>query len=179
MLVGLDGKPMSKTSGNTVNILDAPQEMYGKIMSLKDELIPHYFALCTDVPTKTIRGLPPRDAKARLAREIVALYHGVGAAKRAEQEFKRVFRERQTPSKIQGFAMKQLPMSMSLTSLVCDIGFETSKSAARRLIEQGGVRVDGKTIKDPAYVVQVRKGTVLQKGQRRFLEIIKEKGLEL
>jgi len=172
MLLGLDGRPMSKTSGNTVNILDAPEEMYGKLMSMKDELIPHYFELCTEVRPEETKGLAPREAKARLAREIVGLYHGKGAAEKAEHEFNRVFRERQTPSKIQGFAMKQLPVSMSLTNLVCDIGFEHSKSAARRLIEQGGVRVDGNIIKDPAYVVQVRKGTVLQKGQRRFLEII-------
>ena len=172
MLMGLDGKQMSKTSGNTVNILDAPQDMYGKLMSMKDELIPHYFELCTEVRPQETKGLAPREAKARLAREIVALYHGVVAAKKAEQEFNKVFQKRQAPSNIPGFAMKQLPISMSLASLVCGIGFENSKSAARRLIEQGGVRVDGKAIKDPTYVVHLRKGMVLQKGQRRFLEIV-------
>ena len=83
MLLGLDGRPMSKTSGNMVNILDAPQEMYGKLMSMKDEFISHYFELCTEVPPQETRGLAPREAKARLAREIGALYHGAPAAKKA------------------------------------------------------------------------------------------------
>ena len=172
MLTGLDGRPMSKTSGNAVNILDEPQNMYGKIMSMKDELILHYFELCTDIVLKEVQNLPARDAKARLAKEIVSLYHGVGEAEKAEQEFNTVFQKRQIPSEIQGFAMEQLPMSSTLTNLVCDIGFAHSKAEARRLIEQGGIKVDGKKIKDPTAVVQVRKGTVLQKGKRRFMEIL-------
>ena len=171
MLLGLDGKQMSKTSGNAINISDSPQEMYGKIMSMKDELTPHYFELCTEVPSQETKGLVPREAKARLAREIVEIYHKKSAAEKAEQEFNKVFRERQAPSEIQGFAMKQMPSSIDLVSLVREVGFENSKSAARRLIKQGGVKIDGKTQKDPACVVQVRKGMIFQKGQRKFLEI--------
>jgi tyrosyl-tRNA synthetase len=172
MLLGLDGKPMSKTSGNTINISDPSQEMYGKIMSMKDELITHYFELCTEVPLQETKGLAPREAKARLAREIAGLYHGVGAAKKAEQEFNRVFQKRQAPSEIPGFTIEQLPVSLSLVELVCNIGFANSKSSSRDLIEQGGIRVDGKTIKDPTAVVRVRKGIVLQAGKRRFMKII-------
>ncbi len=172
LLLGLDGRKMSKTYGNTVNIMDTPQDMYGKLMSMKDELIPHYFELCTEVPPEETSGLAPREAKARLAREIVALWHGKGVSEKTEQEFNRVFQERQAPSEIQGFTMEQLPMSLSVTNLVFEIGFENSKSAARRLIEQGGIKIDGKTIKDPTAVVQARRGMVLQKGQRRFIEIV-------
>ena len=169
MLMGLDGRPMSKTSGNTVNILDAPQEMYGKLMSMKDELIAHYFELCTDVSKQEVGGLSPRDAKARLAREIVILYHGVGAAKKAEREFGEVFQKRRAPSEVPEFKSKQI--TIGLTDLVVQAGLASSKSAARRLIEQGGVRVDGGVEKDSSFVVSLRKGMLLQAGKRRFVRI--------
>ncbi|MEK7542262.1 MAG: tyrosine--tRNA ligase [Patescibacteria group bacterium] len=171
MLLGLDGNPMSKTSGNTVNILDDPQDMYGKLMSMKDDLIPHYFELCTEVRPEEIKNLAPRDAKARLAREIVTLYHSKAAAKKAEQEFNAVFQKGQIPSEIQRFGMEQIPMPLNLTNLVFKVGLANSKSEARRLIAQGGIKVDGKVKKDPVSVVQLRKGMVLQKGKRRFIEI--------
>lgn len=169
LLLGLDGRKMSKSYGNTINILDSAQEMYGKLMSMKDELIPHYFELCTDVPRNEIRGLSPRDAKAKLAKEVVRLYHGKPAAQEAEREFQRVFQERRAPSRIPEFKPKQT--TLGLVELILDAGLATSKSAGRRLIEQGGVKIDGEVKKDPSLAVLLRKGMVLQAGKRRFVRV--------
>lgn len=170
MLLGLDGKQMSKTSGNTINIADPPQEMYGKVMSMKDELIPHYFELCTEVPPQETKGLAPRDAKARLAREIVMLYHSKTAAQKAEREFDRVFRERKVPTEAPEFKSKQA--TVGLIELVVQTGLATSKADARRLVEQGGIRIDGGVEKDPSRVISLRKGMLLQAGKRRFIKIV-------
>ena len=169
MLLGLDGRPMSKTSGNMVNILDAPQEMYGKLMSMKDELISHYFELCTEVPSQETKGLAPREAKARLAREIGALYHGAPAAKKAEQEFNRIFREKQLPSNIPRVALKA--KELSLLDLIIQTGLAHSKAEARRLVEQRGVKINGETQENWRAAVKIQEGTVVQAGKRRFVEI--------
>jgi len=166
LLLGLDGRKMSKSYENTVNILDSPQEMYGKLMSMKDDLIGHYFELCTD---EEVKGLPPRDAKARLAKEIVSLYHSKQAAEKAEKEFQRVFQERRTPSDIAKLAVPQ--STLNLTDLVVRAGFANSKSAAQRLIKQGGIKVDGVMVKDPGLVISLQKGMVVQAGKRRFIKI--------
>src|SRR3989338_2090502 len=99
MLEGTDGRKMSKSYGNVINIMDAADDMFGKIMSIRDELIIRYFILCTNAPLAEIKkieadlkqGGNPRDAKARLGREIVSLYHSRSAATKAEQEFNRIF----------------------------------------------------------------------------------------
>lgn len=169
MLLGLDGKQMSKTSKNTVNILDTPQEMYGKLMSMRDELIPHYFELCCEVPLSEVKRLSPRDAKARLAKEIVSLYHSKQAAEKAEKEFQRVFQERRTPSYIPKLTVRQ--STLNLEELVLRAGFANSKSAAQRLIKQGGIKVDGVMVKDPGLAISLQKGMVVQAGKRRFVKI--------
>mgnify|MGYP001619926325 CR=1 FL=1 len=170
MLLGLDGKQMSKTSGNAINILDPPQEMYGKVMSMKDELIADYFELCTEVPVGEFKELAPREAKARLARELVGFYHGKVATEKAEEEFVAVFREGKTPEQIPSF--KPAKTILSLIELVLEAGFSNSKSGARRLIEQGGVRVDGEMKRDPNFLVESKTGMILQAGKRRFRKII-------
>jgi tyrosyl-tRNA synthetase len=169
MLLGLDGKPMSKTSGNTVNLSDSAQDMYGKLMSMKDELISHYFELCTQISRSEVANLNPRDAKAKLAREIVSLYHGKTQAQRAEQEFVRVFKKGKSPAKIP--LWKPSRQSLALRDLVVEIGFAKSKSEARRLIEQGGVKIDQKTERDPTMVVRFRKDMVIQGGKRKFVKV--------
>jgi len=174
MILGLDGKTMSKTSGNTVNIADPPQEMYGRLMTLQDELVEQYFELATDVEqketTRLKKRLSPRDFKARLAKEIVTLYHGAKKAEEAEKEFVRVFQKKQLPFRIQKTkASRQGPLS--LYKAVAEL-FSVSRSEARRVIEQGGVKIDGTLQKDPSLVLKLRSGMVIQVGKRRTLQIM-------
>lgn len=174
MILGLDGKTMSKTSGNTVNIADPPKEMYGKLMTLRDEFVGQYFELAADVPKKEVkdleRKLSPRDFKAQLAKEIVTLYHGVKKAEQAEKEFVRVFQKKQLPSRIQKAKVsRQGPLS--LYKVIAEL-FAISRSEARRVIEQGGVKIDGTLQKDPSLVLKLRPGMVVQIGKRRTLQIV-------
>ena len=169
LLLGLDGRKMSKSYGNTVNILDISQDMYGKIMSMKDELIPHYFEFCTDVLPKEVAGLSPRNAKAKLAKQIVAMYHGEKAAEKAQQEFERVFQKKQAPSTIKSAEVSG--KSVKLSDLLVQVGLADSKSEARRLVLQKGVKVEEIVQEDPEGVIRVKKGMVVQKGKREFRKI--------
>lgn len=179
LLMGLDGRKMSKTYGNAVNLTDVPEDMYGKLMSLKDELIIHYFELCADISDKEIQKLKKqlktkkislRDAKARLARRIVALYHGTGAAGRAEKEFERVFRQKRLPSRILTVAVKKTPVR--LADILVLAGFFSSISAARRVIEQGGVRINREVKRDWKKKVRPQKGMIIQIGKRNVKKIV-------
>jgi tyrosyl-tRNA synthetase len=169
MLCGLDGRKMSTSWGNVINILDDPKEQFGKIMSMKDELILDYFELCTRVPLEEIKKLPPREQKARLAKEIISIYHGKKAADLAEKEFNRVFKEGKLPSKISKIKIKE--KSLNILDLLTKAKLAPSKLEAKRLIEQGGVKIDGQLQKDWKKDIEMRKGTVVQVGKRRFAEI--------
>lgn len=177
LIAGLDGRKMSKSYGNTVDLTDEPNDMFGKIMSLKDDLIIKYFELCTDVPLDEISavaeslkaGANPRDAKARLGREIVALYHGEKAAARAEQEFTAVFQKHEKPADMPTRKIEN--RKWKIDDLLSELGLVSSKSEARRLVEQGGVRVDDKVLSDWKAVVAVKKGMVVQVGKRKFVKI--------
>jgi len=179
MLVGLDGRAMSKTYGNTVNIMDPPKEMFGKLMSLKDELIIQYFRLCTELSKLEIeeiakdlrlRRINPRDAKAKLAREIVTLHRGTSKAKTAEVEFNRVFRDKKRPHSIPRFRIKK--GKIPLIELLTETQLAKSKSEAKRLILQQGVKIDGVLQKDWQKVVEVQKGMIIQVGRRKFLQLV-------
>lgn len=178
LLEGTDGRKMAKTYNNVVNITDEPQEQYGKIMSIKDELILQYFELCTDVPLseiETIRqgmkaGANPRDFKMRLGREIVALYRNQAAAKKAEQEFIRVFQKKDLPDNIE--EKKLRAGDWLLVDLLAETGLAPSKSEARRLIQGGGVSVDGKREEEVKTSVSISKKPLLLKvGKRKFLKV--------
>jgi len=179
LLIGLDGRKMSKSFGNVVNITDTPNDMYGKIMSLRDDLIPHYFELCTNLPISKIKKIEkdlkdkkvnPRDLKAMLAREIVKLYYGEEIAFKAEREFNKVFREKKLPSKIPEFPLKE--KKINILELLTKTQLASSKSEARRLIIQKGVKINGETQKDWKKIVLIKKGMILQVGKRKFLKII-------
>lgn len=179
MLVGLDGRKMSKTYGNTVNILDSPNEMYGKLMSLKDDLIIDYFKLCTDLPLAEIseiekklkrREINPKEAKAKLAKEIVKIYHGEKAAKEAEKEFERVFKEKKLPEKIPQMEIKE--KKLNILDLLVKTKLTSSKSEAKRLIFQKGVKINGELKKDWKENLEIKKGMIIQVGKRKFLKII-------
>ena len=179
LLVGTDGKrKMSKSLGNYIGIQESPNEQYGKIMSIPDELIINYFELCSRLPleeTDKIKynlkneKLAPRDAKARLAKEIVSLYHGKIAAEKAEKEFDRVFKEKELPTKMSSVVVKE--KSLNVLDLLTKVNLISSKSEARRLIEQNGVKIDGETQKNWKKRIEIKKGTVIQVGKRKFVKI--------
>ncbi|MBI1934154.1 tyrosine--tRNA ligase [Candidatus Peregrinibacteria bacterium] len=174
LLEGTDGRKMSKTYENCIYLEDAPSEMFGKIMSIKDDLMETYFECCTDVPMNEIRvilssskdGTAPRNAKARLAREIVTLHHGVKAADAAEKEFTNIFSKRKTPENIPELRVKK--GTLLIDALVLS-GLVSSKSDARRLIEQKGIEVNKKVVQK----VDAKVGEgIVQIGKRRFLKLM-------
>lgn len=169
MLNGLDGRKMSTSWGNIITIFDNSQDMYGKVMSMRDELIPEYFELATRLPEKEIteiKKMPnPRDQKARLAKEIVKMYHGEKEAEKAEQEFNKVFRNREFPSEIEEFSF-DLPKD--IVYILVNTKIASSKSDAWRLVNQGAVKFNDKGIKDPHD--QIVEDGVIKVG-RRFAKI--------
>jgi len=179
ILEGLDGvQKMSKSLGNYIGITEPPGEMYGKIMSLPDELMVRYFELVTAVPTEEVRSiaeglaerrLHPRDVKMRLAREIVTAYHSRDAAERAEAEFVRVFRHHDLPEEVPAFRVA--PGPVWLPRLMVEAGLAPSTSEARRLIQQGGVKVDGIPVADPTAEIVPVEGMVIKAGKRRFVRL--------
>lgn len=184
LLVGLDGEEkMSKSLGNAIGITEPPAEMYGKVMSLPDRLIPHYLEFCTDVPlyeVKTIaQGLEggtlhPREAKARLARAIVAVWHGAEKTSEAERAFERVFVEKDEPEEMPEAQVDKDELKegrIRLVKLLVLAGLAESNSEARRLISQGGVSIDGDRIHKTDADVAVTDGIVLRVGRRRFARV--------
>ncbi|HOA47623.1 MAG TPA: tyrosine--tRNA ligase [Candidatus Pacearchaeota archaeon] len=190
LLIGTDGeKKMSKSVGNYIGIQESPEEQYGKIMSIKDELILDYFELCTRISLKKIKELEkdlkaknvnPRDLKSRLAKKIVEIYHGKTAAKKAEKEFNRVFKEKKVPSKMPVFIVPQ--ESYPVLKLLVELNLAQSKSEAKRLIEEGGVKIIKPTIDNKQLTIKLRDWKeeikiqdemILKVGKRKFAKIKK------
>ena len=187
LLVGLDGREkMSKSLGNYVGIYEPPNDMYAKLMSIPDDLVSTYFELTTDVPLDEIRKLEvklangdlhPKAVKQRLAREIVSIYHNRTAAKSAEVEFDKVHRDRQLPEDLPQVAVPSTALTdgkIWLAHLITRAGFAESTSEARRLVKQGGVRLDNERITDSSLKIALCSGSVLQVGKRRFARLIIE-----
>jgi len=183
MLYGLDNRKMSTSWGNVINILDSPEDMYGKIMSMKDELILHYFELVTQFPLNKIadikkdiktKKLNPRDAKIILAKEIINIYHNKKAGDIAEKKFNRIFKEKKTPLKIPCF--KTSEKFLPILDLLLITKLSSSKKEGKRLIIQGGVSIKIKDqeskIKNWQENIKIENGMVLQVGKRKFLKII-------
>ncbi|MGE5554163.1 MAG: tyrosine--tRNA ligase [Betaproteobacteria bacterium] len=185
LLVGTDGvNKMSKSLGNYIGINEPPSEMYGKTMSIPDNLMITYFELATDVPMSELRqleagladgSLHPRDAKRRLAREIVSLYHGSRAAAQAEDHFDRLFLKKDVPDEMPEVELDRAELSstgrMWIVRLLVRGALAKSNGEARRLVQQGGVRLDGAVVSDPDAEVSVTEGAVLQVGKRQFRRI--------
>jgi len=177
LLEGTDGRKMSKTYQNAIYITDEPNEMFGKVMSIKDELISRYFLLATDVPLADIKkvekelaaGKNPRDLKVQLAKEIVRRYHGEKGAKAAAEDFEKKFVKKELPDEIPTVKLKKA--TMFLADILVDTKLTESKSEARRLLEQGGVRVDGAVIGERGAVIEPRTGMVIQVGKRKFIKV--------
>ncbi len=177
MLTGTDNNKMSKSQGNVIYISDTPKNQYGKIMSLQDSLILPYFKLCTNYPKEKVKELEkklkagdnPRDIKAKLAYEIVKIYHGQEKANKAAKEFDRVFKEKKLPKNTFGFKIKE--KEYKLADLIKKVGFTKSKSQARRLIEQGAVRINKKKINDRHFSFVPKGGEIIQVGKKRFIRL--------
>lgn len=177
MLEGTDGRKMSTSWGNVINIVDTPQDMFGKIMSVRDNLITRYFLLCTDVPEVEINaieksfemGANPRDVKMKLAVEIVTMYHGAVSAQKAKEDFINTFQKGAIPEDLQEIT---LAPNAPLGDALCTAGIVKSKTEWRRLVSENAVQVmDDKTlIVDPAFTVW--KNAVIKVGKRRFVKII-------
>ncbi len=176
LLVGLDGvQKMSKSLDNYVGLTDAPADMFGKLMSIPDNLIGPYFELCTDVPLEEIKavvkdiamGANPRDTKASLAREIVRIYHGEKAAEAAEQAFNDQFRDKKAPTDIPEFKTKK---GAELVDVLVEAGLVTSKSEYRRLVIQAGIKRNN-TVISPEDEIVLKDADTIQIGKRRFLKL--------
>lgn len=170
MILGTDGNPMSKTRGNCIWLTDTAQEMYGKIMSMPDQFIFSYTELLTDLPLEEIKKQAPRDAKAKLAREIVKIYHGGKAAINAEKEFTNIFKEGGLPEIMPEVQIKE--KLLSILDLLVRTNLAPSKAEAKRLVEQGGVGIEGDVKKDWRERVKIKHGQVIRAGKRRFVKII-------
>jgi tyrosyl-tRNA synthetase len=174
LLEGLDGvRKMSKSLGNYVGLTDEPEDMYGKLMSLPDRLMVRYYELLTAATPEEIAavksgGMHPMEAKKRLAREIVTEYHGAAASDRAEQYFESKFQRREIPANAQVYRIAE---DLWICELMKQLQFTPSTSEARRLVSQGAVRVDGRTITDVNFRFVPGEHKVLEVGKRRVARI--------
>ena len=185
LLVGLDGtEKMSKSKGNTVGVTEPPKEMFGKLMSLPDDLMENYFTLLTDVPLPEIHELlqttHPRDAKEQLARTIVTRYYGKEAAAQAAEEFRKVFSEHQKPSDIRETHLAPNALYVDtrsgqygLASVMTASGLTSSNGEAMRKIEEGAVWLDDKQITDPKATIDPKAatGSTLRLGRKKWARL--------
>lgn len=179
LLEGLDGiQKMSKSLGNYIGIDEEPKEMYGKAMSIPDELMMRYFMLVTDMSieeqedmAKRLESgeLHPRDAKMQLARTIVRLYHGEEAALEAEEEFKRVFQQRAMPTDIPEYAMDAPTEPIFVPQFCTDASLTASNGEARRSIKAGAFKVNGEKYTEEN--LKLEDGMIVQVGKRKFVKI--------
>ena len=179
LLVGTDGvQKMSKSLGNYVGVTDEPNDMYGKLMSIPDTALDEYLVLAANLPTDEIDALRatladgsghPRDIKDRMAASVVATYHGPEAAEGARRAFQRVFQQGQLPDDIEEFA---ITYPATIVDLLRKVGFASSNNEARRLVQQGGVRLDGERVEDAEAELTFDAPVVLQAGRRRFARLV-------
>lgn len=179
LLVGTDGvEKMGKSLGNYIGITEPPNDMYGKVMSIPDNVMIDYYTLVTDVPLTEIRAIEagladgsrhPRDVKMDLAHTIVRLFHDQAAADAAAEHFRRVFQQGDVPEEMPDVVVPAAETAaLTPVRLVMIAGFAPSNSEARRLVAQGAVSLDGAKLEDAQAVVAVRNGQVLRVGKRRF-----------
>lgn len=189
LLVGTDGvKKMSKSYGNYVGLTDEPSDMFGKIMSITDELVPMYFRLCSTIPPDEVDAIDrayaddtadPYELKRALAANIVDLYHGAGEGTRAMNAFDATFRKSEVPADIAEFPHSVVEVNdqgqVYLGKLLVNVKIVKSAGEARRLIDGGGVKINGKAVASRCYNVEpslLSKGTVLQVGKRRWARLV-------
>jgi tyrosyl-tRNA synthetase len=178
LIPGTDGRKMGKSFDNTIDIVMPPSDMYGKVMSVSDDIMPLYFEVLTDVPLAEIAGLrqdlaaghgDPMGWKKRLAHDIVAQFHSPADADTAQQAFERQFQRRELPEAIPDFAIAQ---PMNIVEFMVASGMTSSRSEARRIMESGGIYIiaagDKARVDDPATVIDPAAAPIVQVGKRRF-----------
>ncbi len=183
ILPGTDGiEKMSKSLDNYIGINESPKEIFGKTLSIPDKLIYDYFVLATSVSLSELKEIRktlddkktnPRDLKRRLARELVALYHSEDAAQAAQDEFDRIFVKRDLPDEIPELTIKTENGTIGIVKLLTETKLVASNGEARRMIEQGGVTVDGNKIADDKTLINITTSVVVKVGKRKFLKVTK------
>ena len=178
LLEGTDGvEKMSKTYGNEIGLLDTPEDKYGKIMSISDDMIVKYFRLAADADDQKVEVIKsllsdsktnPRDVKRELGRAIVKIYHGADEAQAAEQHFDKVIVQKDIPDEMDGV---ELESDQLLVDIITNAGLTKSKGEARRLIKQNAVKLDGAVCKDINQKLHAGKESVIKVGKRRFLKV--------
>jgi tyrosyl-tRNA synthetase len=168
---------MSKSTGNYIGVDEAPEQQYGKVMSIPDEAMLQYYKLVTRLEPSQITQVEadlnsgrthPRDVKMQLAREIVSIFHGDAAAAKAEEHFRTVFQERELPPDMPRHALSD---PINIVDLMHAAGVVSSKREARRLIQQDGVKLDGVIVDSADAIIKPGKANVLQVGRRRFVQL--------
>jgi len=176
LLTGNDGRPMGKSLKNFIPIMDNPNDMYGKIMSIVDTIIIEYLELATRVPMDKIReielemqnGANPMEFKKLLAREVVTFYHLKDAANEAETNFKNIVQKKEVPSGMIEYSCKK---GQTLSQIVAGANTSTSNKEAYRLIIQGGVSINEETIKDPSKIIEIKEQSILKVGKRNYYRL--------
>ena len=179
LLEGTDGKDkMSKSYGNDIGLTDSPEDMYGKTMSITDDMILKYFTLAADANVDTVKRVEamlndssqnPRDVKRLLARKIVELYYNADTAKKAEEYFDQVIVNKNIPNDLPEYHIED---EMLIVDVIFDSKMSSSKSEARRLIKQGAVSIDGEKINDTSATLNPGSVCVIKVGKRRFLQLV-------
>ena len=177
LLIGIDGvRSMSQTVGNYVGVSERPGEMFGKLLAIPDELVHDYFFYLTDVSYESVASLSPRDAKRKLASEIVAMYHGEEVAIRVRDEFDRVHIRHERPSEVPKVTIDRLLVKEDGLIWVVDLlqasGMVTSRAEAKRLIAQGGVRINNKRVATVDLDLLFEPPFLIQVGKRSFTEAV-------
>lgn len=182
LLVGTDGvEKMSKSMDNYIGINEPPSQIYGKTLSIPDELIYTYFELATDIPNEELneirqqllnKSVNPRDLKRKLARTLVAMYYDNESAITAENEFDNIFIKKGLPDSIPEYKVEKGVNEKNILDLIVAVGFAPSKAEARRLVQQGGVTIDGDKISDITELIKFDRDKILKVGKRNFIKII-------
>ena len=174
LLSGTDGQKMSKTFGNFIALTDKPQEMFGKIMSIKDGLIKEYFELTTDLPLPEIADIinkhpNPRDQKEVLGFELVKMYHSENEAKKAKEEFNNIFQRKGLPSQIPVFTPTE--NELNILDLLFESGLAKSKAEAKRLIFGKAIAIDKQLKTDWQEIIKLNHGMIIKAGKRKFIKV--------
>lgn len=183
LLPGTDGvEKMSKSYNNFIGISEPPEQIYGKTLSIPDDLIYSYFELATDADNEKVKeikdklsqkNINPRDLKRELARTLVATYYDEDAAIKAESEFDKIFIKKELPDDMPVFKFSKNENEIGILDLIVKVNFAPSKNEARRLIAQGGVYIDGKRVDEISESVKLDYEKILKVGKRKFVKLIK------
>lgn len=184
LLVGTDGvEKMSKSYDNYIGINESPKEIYGKTLSIPDNMIYTYFELATNITNEELLSVKadlsnteinPRNIKRSLARKLVEMYHSLQASVDAETEFDNIFVKKGLPDEIPELVLEKELTEIDILDLIVKVNFAPSKGEARRLVTQGGVTIDGNKISDPKEIIKLENDMVLKVGKRNFIKLIRQ-----